>query len=45
MYTTETISELYDIKELLDGTFTKYFKLIDRYHQEDPTPTEKLKGE
>ena len=40
-YTTETMSELYDIKELPDGTFTLSFNLIDRYQREDPFLTEK----
>ena len=43
MYTTETISELYDIKELPEGTFTLKFKLIDLYKRDDPFLIEKLK--
>ena len=42
-YTMETILELYNIKELPDGTFPLLFKLIDRYLREDPFLTEKLK--
>ena len=34
-YTTETMSELYDIKELSEGMFPLYLKLIDHYHRED----------
>ena len=41
MYTMETMSGLYDIKKVLEGTFSLYFKLIDRYQQEDPILTEK----
>ena len=29
------MSELYDIKELSEGMFPLYFKLIDHYHRED----------
>ena len=43
MYTTETMSELYNIKELPEGTFPISFNLIDRYHREYPFLTEKLK--
>ena len=39
----ETISELYDIKELHEGMFPLYFNLIDRYHREYPFLTEELK--
>ena len=39
----ETIPELYNIYELLDGMFLLYFKLIDRYQWEDSFLTEKLK--
>ena len=34
-YTTKIVSELYDIDELPEGTFTLSFKLKDRYQQED----------
>ena len=37
------ISELYDIEELPESTFPLSLKLIDRYQQEDPILTEKLK--
>ena len=30
-YTTETMSEIYYIKELPDGTFPLSFKLVDHY--------------
>ena len=43
MYTTETMSELHDIKELSDGTFPKELKLIYHYHWEEPFLTKKLK--
>ena len=43
MYTTETMSELYDIKELPEGTFSLSFNLINHYQWEEPSPTEKLK--
>ena len=33
-YTTQTMSELYNTKELTNGTFPIAFKLIDRYHKE-----------
>ena len=42
-YTTETMSEMYDTKELLEGTFPLSLNLIDRYQQEDPFLSEKLK--
>ena len=42
MYTTEKMLELYDIKELPYGTFPLSFKLIDCYHREDPTLSEKF---
>ena len=32
-YTTETISELYDIEELPEVKFPLSFNIIDRYHQ------------
>ena len=35
-YTSEIISELYDIDEQSEITFPLSFKLIDSYHQEDP---------
>ena len=35
-YTTELMSELYDINELNKGTFPLSFQLIDCYQQEDP---------
>ena len=41
--TTETISELYEIKELSEETFTLSLKLIYCYQQEDPFLTERLK--
>ena len=37
------MSELYDIDELIDGSFYLSFNLIYRYHREYPFPTEKLK--
>ena len=40
-YTTETMSELYNIEEFSEGTFTLYFILIDRCQREDPFQTEK----
>ena len=43
MDTTKTMSELYDIEELYKVTFLLYFNLINRYQQEDPILTEKLK--
>ena len=43
MCTTENISELYDIDELLDGTFNLSLKLIDRYQREYPFLSETLK--
>ena len=43
MYTTETMLEPYNIKELPESTFTISFNLIDRYQQEDPFLTKKLK--
>ena len=39
----ETMSELYDIKEILQVTFTISFKLIERYQWEYPSSTEILK--
>ena len=41
-YTMETMSELYDTKELPEGIFPIYFKLIYCYQQGDPILTEKL---
>ena len=41
-YTMIIFSELYNIEEMTEGTFTLYFKLIDRYQGEDPILTEKL---
>ena len=41
-YTTETISKLYNIEELPEGTFHLSFNLIDRYHREYPSLTENL---
>ena len=32
-YTMETIPELYDIDELIDGNFSLSFKIIDRYQR------------
>ena len=43
MYITEIVSELYDIKELPDGTFPLSFNIIDQYQREVPFLTEKLK--
>ena len=37
------MSELYNIKELPEGTFTLSFNLLYCYHQEYPLLTEKLK--
>ena len=37
------MSELYGIKELPEGTFPLYLKLIEYYQQEYPILTEKLK--
>ena len=37
------MSELYDIEELLDGTFNISFKLTDCYQRKDPILTDKLK--
>ena len=34
--------ELFDIEEIPEGTFPQSFKLIERYHQEEPTLTEIL---
>ena len=45
MDTTETMSEIYDIEELPDGTFTLSFNLIDRNQREEPFLTEKLNCE
>ena len=39
----ENMSELYDIEELPEGTFTPSFNFIDRCQREDPFLTEKLK--
>ena len=36
IYTTETMSELYDIDELPEGTFPISFNTIYRYQQGDP---------
>ena len=41
-YTTETMSELYYIGELLEGMFPLSFNLVDRYQKEEPFLTEKL---
>ena len=41
-YTTETMSELYYIKELPEGMFPLSLKFIYRYQQEFPILTEKL---
>ena len=43
MYKMETILELYNIDELLEGTLPIPFNLINRYQQEDPFPTENIK--
>ena len=40
-YLPETMSELYDIEELPEGTFPLSLKLRDSYQQEDPFLTEK----
>ena len=45
MYRTETMSELYDIKELPEGTFPLSFNLIDRYQREYPFLTENLNAQ
>ena len=37
------MSEHYDIKELSEGTFPLSFKILDRYQQEEPILTGKLK--
>ena len=39
----ETMLELYNIKELLDGTIIRSFKLIDRSQREEPILTETIK--
>ena len=41
IYTTETMLKLYDIKELLNGTSSPSFNIINFYQQEDPFRTEK----
>ena len=41
-YTTETMSELYDIKEMTEGTLHIPFKLVELYQREDPILKEKL---
>ena len=41
-YLTETMPELYYIKELPEGTFPLSFKIVYRYQQEDPILTENL---
>ena len=41
-YTMETISELYDIDELLESMFSLSFNIIDGYQREDPFLSEKL---
>ena len=38
----ETISELYNIDELIDGMFPLSFKIIDHYQREDPFLLENL---
>ena len=43
MYTMETMSELYNIKELIEGTFNIPFKLIYHYQQGERIRTGKLK--
>ena len=43
MYTMETMSELYNTKELSEGKFPLPFNLIYFYHQEDPFLMEKTK--
>ena len=43
MNTTETMSEIYDIEELPEGTFPLSFNLIDRYQREEPFLTGKIK--
>ena len=42
-YTTKTMLEIYDIKELPEGTSPLSFNLIDRYQREDPFIMEKIK--
>ena len=42
-YTTETMSKLYSIKELPEGTFPLSFNLTDRYHREYPFLKKKIK--
>ena len=41
-YTMETMSELYNIKEITYGTFPLSFNIIDFFHREDPLPMEIL---
>ena len=36
-YTTETMSELYDIEELPEGTFPLFFSLIDHISGKTPS--------
>ena len=43
MYTTENMPVLYSINELPEGTIPLSLDLINRYHQEDPLPTENIK--
>ena len=44
-YTTETMSEVYEIEELPEGTFPLSFNLIDRYQLEDTFLTENLNAQ
>ena len=39
----DTITELYNIREIPDDTFPLSFNLIDRYKREETIPTEKIK--
>ena len=39
----ETMSELYDIKKLTEGTYPLSFKLIDHYQSDESLLMEKLK--
>ena len=41
--TTETISNLYNIKEMPEGTFPLYFNPVDRYQREYPFLRETIK--
>ena len=41
-YITETLLEIYDVKELTNGTFPLKFTTINHYQQEDPGIKSKL---